>query len=72
MNLMQVNGHSAVITYDPDIEMFRGEFIGLRGGADFYAKDVDSLKKEAAKSLQVFFEVCKEEGIDPIKHRSVT
>lgn len=35
--------------------MFRGEFVGLNGGADFYAKDIDSLHKEGEISLKVFF-----------------
>ena len=70
MNLMRVNGHSAVVKYDPEIEMFRGEFVGLNGGADFYAEDVKSLKAEAEKSLRVFLQVCEEKGIDPVKRRS--
>lgn len=46
MNVMKIDGYQAIIQYDPDIEMFRGEFIGLKGGADFYAKDIDGLYKE--------------------------
>lgn len=53
-NLMKINGYSAVVQYDPDIEMLRGEFVGLNGGADFYAKDIDSLKKRV-KFLCVSF-----------------
>ena len=29
MNLMKINNINAVIKYDPEIEMFRGEFVGL-------------------------------------------
>ncbi len=64
-NLMKINGYSAVVQYDPDIEMLRGEFVGLNGGADFYAKDIDSLKKEGEISLRVFLEACKEDGVAP-------
>ena len=46
MNIMEINGYRAVVQYDPDINMFRGEYVGLNGGADFYAKDIDSLRKE--------------------------
>ncbi|MEA1922458.1 MAG: type II toxin-antitoxin system HicB family antitoxin [Pseudomonadota bacterium] len=67
MNTMEIDGHRAVIAYDPEIEMFRGEFTGLNGGADFYAKDIESLKKEGAISLKVFFEACRERGIEPVK-----
>jgi len=45
--------------------MFRGEFIGLNGGADSYAADVDGLRKEGAVSLKVFLEMCREDGVEP-------
>ena len=35
------DGYKAVIAYDPEIEMFRGEFVGLNGAADFYASDLE-------------------------------
>ncbi|OQX32376.1 MAG: DNA repair protein [Candidatus Sedimenticola endophacoides] len=67
MNTLQINGYRAVIKYDPDIDLFRGEFVGLNGGADFYAADIEGLKKEAALSLKVFLDMCKEEGVEPRK-----
>ncbi|MCF6248946.1 MAG: type II toxin-antitoxin system HicB family antitoxin [Desulfobacula sp.] len=70
MNLMKINGVNAVITYDPEIEMFRGEFVELNGGADFYAKDIESLKKEGSISLKVFLNSCKERNIEPKKKYS--
>ena len=70
MNVMKINGFSAVIKYDPEIEMFRGEFVGLNGGADFYAKDIENLKKEGAISLKVFLDACKERNIEPRKEYS--
>ncbi|TQV64702.1 MAG: type II toxin-antitoxin system HicB family antitoxin [Halothiobacillaceae bacterium] len=70
MNTMTINGYQAVISFDPDIQMFRGEFIGLNGGADFYAKDVDGLRHEGEISLRVFLEACAEDGVDPRKHFS--
>lgn len=70
MNTMEINGYRAVIQYDPDIEMFRGEFIGLNGGADFYASNIESLKNEGAVSLKVFLEMCKEDDVEPRKKYS--
>jgi predicted HicB family RNase H-like nuclease len=70
MNTMEINGYRAIIKYDPEIEMFRGEFVGLNGGADFYASDIESLKIEGALSLKVFIEICKEEGVEPRKEYS--
>lgn len=70
MNTMTINGYQAVITFDPDIQMFRGEFVGLNGGADFYAGDVEGLKHEGKISLRVFLDACKRRGIEPRKHFS--
>ncbi|MFO7682064.1 MAG: type II toxin-antitoxin system HicB family antitoxin [Chloroflexota bacterium] len=70
MNMMDIDGYQAVIQYDPDIDMFRGEFIGLNGGADFYAKDINSLRKEGETSLKVFLEMCQEDGVEPRKEFS--
>jgi predicted HicB family RNase H-like nuclease len=61
------NNYKAVITYDPDIDMFRGEFIGLNGGADFYARNIDDLKKEGQISLDVFLRMCEQDGVPPRK-----
>lgn len=70
MNVMDINGYRAVVQYDPEIEMFRGEFIGLNGGADFYAKDIDGLRREAEISLKVFLDMCREDGVEPVKEYS--
>lgn len=67
INQMTINGVKAVITYDPDIDLFRGEFVGLNGGADFYASDVAGLKREGEISLRVFMEACQEDGVEPFK-----
>ncbi len=69
-NLMIINGYKAVINFDPEIDMFRGEFINLNGGADFYATDVDGLHKEGNASLQMFLTMCKEDGVEPEKQYS--
>ena len=69
-NMMDIEGYRAVIHFDPDIEMFRGEFIGLNGGADFYAQDIARLRSEGAASLRVFLDMCEEDGVEPRKRFS--
>ncbi|MCQ9616390.1 type II toxin-antitoxin system HicB family antitoxin [Paenalcaligenes niemegkensis] len=66
-NVMKIGNQQAVITFDPDIEMFRGEFVGLNGGADFYADDVAGLHREGELSLNLFMDECARRGIDPRK-----
>jgi predicted HicB family RNase H-like nuclease len=70
MNLMTLNGYHAKIEYDDDLDLFRGEILGLNGGADFYGKSPKELRAEFKKSLTVFLEVCKEKGIEPRRHFS--
>jgi len=67
-NLMTIGGQQAVISFDPDINMFRGEFVGLaNGGADFYAADVEGLMREGEISLRVYLEMCKEDSAEPFR-----
>ncbi|MCS5558081.1 MAG: type II toxin-antitoxin system HicB family antitoxin [Oceanospirillaceae bacterium] len=66
-NLMDFSGNKAIISYDSEIEMFRGEFTNLNGGADSYAANVDDLRIEGATSLKVFLDMCKADGVEPKK-----
>lgn len=70
MNTTTIKAYQAAIAFDPDIQMFRGEFVGLNGGADFYAKDVDGLRREGGISLRVFLEARKEDSVNQHKHFS--
>lgn len=65
-NSIAINGYKANYTFDDDVGMYRGEFVGLNGCVDFYAEDIDSLKVEGDISLRVFLDVCKEQGIAPV------
>lgn len=66
-SILEHDGIKARVVYDPDIEMFRGEILGLTGSADFYAADVASLKQEMKESLNVYLDICREQGVEPYK-----
>lgn len=66
LNQIDIQGQKAIISFDAEIGLFRGEFIGLNGGADFYATSVDELIKEGKVSLSTFMQVCKEHNIEPV------
>ncbi len=70
MNLMTLDGFHAKIEYDADLDTFRGEILGLNGGADFYGKNPKELRAEFKKSLQVFLDVCREKNIEPRRNYS--
>lgn len=69
-NILEIRGHKAVISFDPDTNLLRGEFLGLNGGADFHGDSIAQLLDEGERSLQAFLDVCRERGIDPVKHFS--
>lgn len=70
MNVMTVEGYHAKIEYDEELDLFRGEILGLNGGADFYGKNPKELRTEFKKSLQVFLDVCKKKGLEPRRNFS--
>ena len=65
MNLMTIDDFHAKIEYDADLDLFRGEILGLSGGADFYGRNPKELRAEFKNSLEVFLQVCREKGIEP-------
>lgn len=67
---MTIDGYHARIEYDPELDLFRGEILGINGGADFYGTNPRELRAEFKRSLQVFLEVCKEKGFGPRRHFS--
>lgn len=67
---MTVDEYHAKIEYDRELDLFRGEILGLNGGADFYGKNPKELRAEFRRSLDVFLDVCKEKGIEPRRHFS--
>ena len=70
MNLMNLGEYQAKIEYDADLDLFRGEILGLNGGADFYGKSPKELRAEFRKSLHIFLDVCKEKNIEPRRNYS--
>ncbi len=70
MNTMTCEGYHAKIEYDSELDTFRGEILGLNGGADFYGRNPKELRTEFKNSLRIFLEVCEEKGIEPRRHYS--
>ena len=68
MNVTTVGDYHATIEFDPDLDLFRGEILGLNGGADFYGKNPKVLRAEFKRSLEIFLAVCAEKGIQPKRH----
>lgn len=67
INQITINDVKAVIAHDLDVDLFLGEFVGLNGGADFYAADAEGLRYERNISLKVFMKSCQENRVDVFK-----
>ncbi|MFV8800299.1 type II toxin-antitoxin system HicB family antitoxin [Yersinia sp. LJYL362] len=64
-NTMNVAGQPALITYVPEIGMFRGKFLGLSGYCDFVSDSIQGLQKEGEISLREYLDDCQSSGIEP-------
>ena len=60
---MQIGGFEAVVRFDGEIKMYRGEIAVPEGGADFYAVTLEELRKEGETSLKVLLEFADEKGV---------
>ena len=59
-----------MVSFDPETGLFRGEFLRLSGGADFYGDGVEALKREGKISLDAYLEMCRARGIAPFREYS--
>lgn len=69
-NVMIIDGHKAVIQYDLETDVLRGEFVGLNGGADFYADNVADLHREGRQACKPFWRYAGNRVWGPPRHTS--
>ena len=65
LDTLEIDGHVAVVSHDNETKTWRGEAIGLNGGADFVASDLVGLANEGRKSLELFLETCRKANLAP-------
>ncbi len=70
-NTLFIDGHKALVTYDPVIDMFRGVFLNTRSEARFMARDVQELKIAARDALDSYLNTCSITGVTPFLQRSL-
>ena len=64
--MIEYKGYIGVVDFDPEIDLFHGTVINTPDVITFYGASVTELREEMQKSLEVYFEVCKEQGKDYI------
>ena len=70
--MIEYKGYIGVVDFDPEIDLFHGTVINTQDVITFYGASVTELREEMQKSLEVYFEVCKEQGKVPDKPFSGT
>src|SRR5450830_360589 len=65
MNVMTVDGFHATIEFDSDLDLFRGEILGLNGGADFYGKNPKELRTESNVHFKSFSKYVPRRELNP-------
>ena len=58
---MKIGGVPIEAAFDGEIGLWRGEFVGLHGGADFYAPTEAELVAEGERSLREYRRVLTEQ-----------
>lgn len=62
---MEYKGYVARIDVDEDNDGLHGRVINISDVINFKGKSVASLRKEFAKSMKIYFEFCRDEGVEP-------
>ena len=70
--MIEYKGYIGVVDFDPEMDIFHGTVIDTQDVITFYGASVTELRKEMQKSLEVYFEVCEEQGKVPDKPFSGT
>ena len=60
--MIEYKGYIGVVDFDPEIDLFHGTVINTQDVITFYGASVIELRQELQKSVEVYFEVCKEHG----------
>ena len=58
-NSMEIAGQPAVITYVPELNAFRGKFLGLSGYCDFVSDSIQGLQKEGELPCESILRIVK-------------
>lgn len=71
-NALYIDGHKAVIKYDPIVGMMRGVFLDTKGEARFMAGDCKELKIAARDAYESYRHNCERVGVEPFRRRTLS
>jgi len=63
--MIEYKGYRGVFEFDPSIDGFHGNVVGLQDVVTFEGRSLDELRREMAESVEDYLELCSEVGKDP-------
>ena len=60
-NIITIKGQPAAVTFEADINAFRGKFLNVNGYCDFVATSIEALYREGESALDEWMADCEEE-----------
>ena len=65
MATLEYKGYIAQIDVDEENDGFHGSVINISDVVNFKGKSIAQLKKEFAKSMEIYFDSCREDRVEP-------
>lgn len=65
--MIEHKGYIGAVDFDPEIDLFHGTVINTNDVITFYGASVAELREEMQRSIEGYFEFCKEQGKIPEK-----
>lgn len=65
--MIEYKDYIGIVEFDPEIDLLHGTVINTQGVIMFYGAYVSELREEMQKPLEVYFEICEEQGKVPDK-----
>lgn len=63
--MIEYKGYLGVVDYDSEIDTFHGTVCNTNDVITFYGASVTELREEMRKSIETYFEFCREQGKIP-------
>ena len=70
--MIEYKDYIGYVDFDPEIDLFHGTIVNASDVITFYGVSVTELREEMQKSIEGYFEFCKEQGKIPEKPFSDT
>jgi len=65
--MLKYKNYTGMVEYDADGKIFTGEVLGLRDVITFEGRSPDELEESFRQSVDLYLEMCAQDGVEPQK-----